>query len=100
MRDYTLRALHWKIGYVPQKASVFSGTITSNVAYGDRRSENVEEDVRKAVAVAQAKESLEDMVGGYSATIAPGRNERIRRSEAAPPHRPGSGEERTPLYAG
>jgi len=34
---------------------VFSGTITSNVAYGDRRSKNVEEDVRKAVAVAQAR---------------------------------------------
>jgi len=72
VRDYTLKALHGKIGYVPQKASLFSGTIASNVAYGDRTSENMEEDVRGAVEVAQATEFVEAMEGGYNATIAQG----------------------------
>lgn len=72
VRDYTLKALHGKIGYVPQKANLFSGTIISNVAYGDRTSENVEEDVRKAVAVAQATGFVENMEGSYSAAIAQG----------------------------
>ncbi len=72
VRDYTLKALHGKIGYVPQKANLFSGTIASNVAYGDRTSENVEEDVRRAIAVAQATEFVENMEGGYNAAIAQG----------------------------
>ena len=72
VRDYTLKALHRKIGYVPQRANLFSGTIASNVAYGDRASENMEDDVKKAVAVAQATEFVETMEGGYNATIAQG----------------------------
>ncbi len=72
VRDYTLKALHGKIGYVPQKANLFSGTISSNVSYGDRTSENMEEDVRAAVKVAQATEFVEGMDGGYDATIAQG----------------------------
>ncbi len=72
VREYTLKALHGKIGYVPQKANLFSGTITSNVAYGDRVSESLEGDVRKAVAVAQSTEFVENMEGGYDAAIAQG----------------------------
>lgn len=72
VRNYTLKALHGKIGYVPQKANLFSGTIVSNVAYGDRTSESLEEEVRKAVAVAQSTEFVENMEGGYDAAIAQG----------------------------
>jgi ATP-binding cassette subfamily B protein len=72
VRDYTLKALHSKIGYVPQRANLFSGTIASNVAYGDRASEHMEDDVRRAVAVAQATEFVETMEGGYNAAIAQG----------------------------
>ncbi|HQN76574.1 MAG TPA: ABC transporter ATP-binding protein, partial [Methanomassiliicoccales archaeon] len=49
VRDYTQEALHRKMGYVPQKAVLFSGTVFSNVAYGDMSTERAEEDVRKAV---------------------------------------------------
>jgi ATP-binding cassette subfamily B protein len=72
VRDYTLKALHSKIGYVPQKANLFSGTISSNVAYGDRTSKSLEEEVRKAVAVAQSTDFVENMEGGYDAAIAQG----------------------------
>jgi ATP-binding cassette subfamily B protein len=72
IRDYTLEALHRKIGYVPQKASLFSGTVRSNVAYGDMSSERTEEEVRMAVDIAQGKEFVEAMDGGYDASIAQG----------------------------
>jgi ATP-binding cassette subfamily B protein len=72
VRDYTQQALHKKIGYVPQKANLFSGTIASNVAYGDRSAEPVEEDVKRAIAIAQSTEFVEKMEGGYHATISQG----------------------------
>jgi len=72
IRDYTLEALHRKMGYVPQKASLFSGTVRSNVAYGDMSSERTEEEVRMAVDIAQGQEFVEAMDGGYDASIAQG----------------------------
>lgn len=72
IRDYTLEALHRKMGYVPQKASLFSGTVFSNVAYGDMSSERTEEEVRTAVTIAQGAEFVEGMDGGYNASIAQG----------------------------
>ncbi|MBI0582516.1 MAG: ABC transporter ATP-binding protein [Methanomassiliicoccales archaeon] len=72
VRDYTQEALHQKIGYVPQKAMLFSGTVFSNVAYGDMSSERTEADVRTAVAIAQGTEFVEGMEGGYNASIAQG----------------------------
>jgi len=72
VRDYTQQALHKKIGYVPQKANLFSGTISSNVAYGDSSAEPVEEDVKKAIAIAQSTDFVEKMEGGYNAAIAQG----------------------------
>lgn len=72
VRDYTQEALHKKMGYVPQKATLFSGTVFSNVAYGDMSAERTEEDVRAAVAIAQGAEFVEAMDGGYNASIAQG----------------------------
>ncbi|MBI0582078.1 MAG: ABC transporter ATP-binding protein [Methanomassiliicoccales archaeon] len=72
VRDYTQEALHQKMGYVPQKAMLFSGTVFSNVAYGDMSSERTEADVRTAVAIAQGAEFVEGMKGGYYASIAQG----------------------------
>ena len=72
VRDYTQEALHKKMGYVPQKATLFSGTVFSNVAYGDMSAERTEEDVRAAVAIAQGAEFVEGMDGGYNASIAQG----------------------------
>jgi len=72
VRDYTQEALHQKMGYVPQKAMLFSGTVFSNVAYGDMSSERTEQDVRTAVAIAQGTEFVEAMDGDYNASIAQG----------------------------
>lgn len=72
VRDYTQEALHQKMGYVPQKAMLFSGTVFSNVAYGDMSSERTEADVRQAIAIAQGTEFVEAMDGGYDASIAQG----------------------------
>ncbi len=72
VRDYTQEALHQKMGYVPQKATLFSGTVFSNVAYGDMSAQRTEEDVRTAVTIAQGAEFVEAMDGGYNASIAQG----------------------------
>ena len=73
VKDYTLRALHDKIGYVPQRAVLFSGTIESNVAYGAKDGmEFTEEGVKDAVRIAQGQEFVEKMEGGYRAHIAQG----------------------------
>ncbi|KAF5074328.1 putative ABC transporter ATP-binding protein [anaerobic digester metagenome] len=72
VRDYTQEALHQKMGYVPQKATLFSGTVFSNVAYGDMSAQRMEEDVRTAVTIAQGAEFVEAMDGGYNASIAQG----------------------------
>jgi ATP-binding cassette subfamily B protein len=72
VRDYTQEALHQKMGYVPQKATLFSGTVFSNVAYGDMSSERTEADVRTAVTIAQGAEFVEAMDGRYNASIAQG----------------------------
>jgi ATP-binding cassette subfamily B protein len=72
VRDYTQQALHKKIGYVPQKANLFSGTISSNVAYGDRCAEDVEAEVKKAIEIAQGTEFVEKMEKDYNAVVAQG----------------------------
>ena len=73
VKDYTLAALHDKIGYVPQRAVMFSGTVESNVAYGEKTGLEFDRDkVKEAVRVAQGKEFVEKMDGGYCAHIAQG----------------------------
>jgi len=73
VRDYQLEALYNKIGYVPQRAVLFKGTVESNVAYGDNGGEGFTEDeVQKAVQIAQGAEFVEKMEGGYGADIAQG----------------------------
>ena len=67
MRQEDLRA---KIGYVPQKAVLFSGTIASNIRFG--REAASDDEVRKAAAVAQAAEFIDQKPEGYAAPIAQG----------------------------
>lgn len=70
VRDYTQDALRSKIGFVPQKAFLFAGTVSSNVGYGeDNASDAV---IRKAVSIAQAAEFVESPEVGYSGTVAQG----------------------------
>ena len=73
VKESPLRALHDKIGYVPQRAVLFSGTVESNVAYGAKDGmEFTEEGVKDAVRIAQGQEFVEKMDGGYRAHIARG----------------------------
>ena len=73
VRDYTLEALHNKIGYVPQKAVLFSGTVKSNVAYGDKDGTvPTDAEVATAVRVAQAAEFVESRPEKYDAPIEQG----------------------------
>lgn len=70
VRDYTQDALRSKIGFVPQKAFLFSGTVSSNVGYGEDNASGAS--IRKAVAIAQAAEFVESPEVGYSGTVAQG----------------------------
>ncbi|MCL1790653.1 MAG: ABC transporter ATP-binding protein/permease [Peptococcaceae bacterium] len=70
-RDYTLESLYNKIGYVPQRAVLFKGTVNSNVAFGDNGSDGfTEDDVKRAVRIAQSTEFVENMENAYEADIA------------------------------
>lgn len=69
VRDYTLDALHSKIGYVPQKAVLFSGSISDNVNYGKGSELRTQEDVRKAIAVAQGTDFVENLPESYDGNI-------------------------------
>lgn len=70
VRDYTQDALRSKIGFVPQKALLFAGTVSSNVGYGEDKASGAA--ICKAVAVAQAAEFVESPEVGYSGTVAQG----------------------------
>ena len=73
VRDYKQSALRNKIGYVSQKAIMFNGTITSNVAYGDNGHEKpTEKKIKKAIEVAQGKQFVEKKEGAYKAHVAQG----------------------------
>ncbi len=73
VREYTQSALRNKIGYVAQKATLFSGTVRSNVAYGDNGRETfLDSDVVNAVYTAQAAEFVEKLPEGYDGRIAQG----------------------------
>lgn len=73
VQEYSMESLYNKIGYVPQKAVMFKGTVSSNVAYGDNGSEGYsEEEVKKAVQIAQGADFVEKMEDGYNASISQG----------------------------
>ena len=73
VREYNQHALRDKIGYVSQKSILFSGTVRSNVAYGDNDgSQSSDEDVIHAVHTAQADEFVEKMPEEYDSYIAQG----------------------------
>lgn len=70
IRDVSLSELHKKIGFVPQKGVLFSGTIASNIGYGK---ENItEEEIVRAANIAQAKDFIEEKEETYQSVIAQG----------------------------
>lgn len=73
VKEYTQDALHNKLGYVPQRAVLFSGTVTSNVTYGENgRSPAAEEEIWEAITIAQASEFVKKMDGACDAAITQG----------------------------
>jgi ATP-binding cassette subfamily B protein len=73
VKDYKQEYLHQLIGYVPQKAVIFNGTVKSNVTYGDNgKGEISNKKIKEAIRVAQAKEFVEKMDDKYDTHIAQG----------------------------
>ena len=67
VRDYPLDALRGKIGLVPQKAELFTGTVAENIRWG--RPDADGEAVRRAAAIAQAAEFIERLPQGYDSPV-------------------------------
>ena len=73
VKDYDLHELNNRIGYVPQKAVMFTGTVSDNVSYGDNGRGIIQfSKVKKAIEIAQAKDFVENMDKKYDAHIARG----------------------------
>ncbi|MBR0133725.1 ABC transporter ATP-binding protein [Candidatus Saccharibacteria bacterium] len=71
VKDYKQKALHRKLGYVPQKAVIFNGTVASNISYGDSgKGKPSERHIQKAAQVAQAKHFVEKLEKQYNSPIA------------------------------
>ena len=73
VRDYELKALRNKVGYIPQKAVLFSGTITSNLDFGESLETPLDEGkMWEALELAQAKSFVEEKEAGLKSEIAQG----------------------------
>ena len=70
VRDYNSESLYQKIGYIPQRAIIFSGTVSSNVAFGQAETgEMIAHDIKSAVRIAQGADFVEKMDGAFDAQI-------------------------------
>jgi len=73
VKEYDEEFLYNKLGYIPQKAVLFDGSVKFNVSYGDNGKGKVtEEKIKEAVRVAQGKDFVEAMDEGYDTHIASG----------------------------
>lgn len=73
VKDYKLEALHNKLGYVPQRAVMFGGSVNYNVAYGENgKGKKSEKKIKEAIRVAQAEDFVLKMPEQYDAFIASG----------------------------
>ena len=72
IKDYKSEYLHNKLGYVPQRAVMFSGTVNYNVSYGDNGKKKSDKLIKEAVKVAQAEDFVLKMPNKYENDIAQG----------------------------
>jgi len=73
VKDYKQENLHNKIGYVPQKAVMFTGSVKENISYGDNgHKKPSEEQIKEAIMVAQGTDFVEKMENKYESHIARG----------------------------
>ena len=75
VKDYTFAALYDKLGYVTQKAVLFSGTVRENIFFGESAQQFDDADLGSAIEISQAKEFVDKLEGGSDYAIAQmGRN--------------------------
>lgn len=72
IKDYKLEYLYKLIGYVPQRAVLFNGTVNSNISYGEAMEKISDKKIVEASKVAQADEFISKMDDGYESHIAQG----------------------------
>lgn len=72
VKEYATECLMNKLGYVPQKAVLFSGSVNYNISYGEAKSNITDEKIKEAAKVAQAQEFIEKMDDKYDSEIAQG----------------------------
>ena len=72
VKEYKEKILNNKLGYIPQKAVIFSGSVNFNVSYGENGKKKTKKDIDEAIRVAQAKEFVEKMDKGYNTHLAQG----------------------------
>lgn len=72
VKEYKQEFLNNKIGYVPQKAVIFSGSVNYNVSYGDNGRKKTKKIIKDAIKVAQASEFVEKMDNKYETYLAQG----------------------------
>ena len=73
VKNYSLEELHNKLGYIPQKAVMFTGTVKSNVAYGLKNGQKPSiQKVTEAIKIAQAQDFVSKMEAGIDSHIARG----------------------------
>ena len=71
VKDYKLESLYNKLGYIPQKAVMFDGSVNFNISFGESKNgKKSEKLIKKAIEVAQAKEFVEEMDEKYETHIA------------------------------
>ena len=70
IKEYKLETLYKKIGYVPQRAVMFNGSVKYNISYGDKKVS--EKDMKNAARIAQASEFIDKMPKGYNANVSSG----------------------------
>ena len=70
IRDLSLRALRGEIGFVPQKGVLFSGTIASNIRFGNKDASD--EEMREAAEIAQAADFIEEKNMGFESDVSQG----------------------------
>ena len=75
VKEYGLRELRSRIGYMPQSAVIFSGSVKENVNYGEGANDRSEDDIRRALDIAQASSFVDSMPEGMDSFISQhGRN--------------------------
>lgn len=70
VKDISFSDLRSRIGFIPQKGVLFSGTVRSNIAFGCQNA--TDEEIKKAAEIACADEFIQEMDGGYDAPISQG----------------------------